>query len=119
MELINGQWEVADVTEARASSAGNVDDTLELTRTHNKRPARFSEPTEYTAEEWLEACKKDEMLGRVGREAIRCHWGGPHGPQDGGLSMREAAKRLREVADRLEGLHDEGFRMGNSTTVTA
>ena len=55
------------------------------------------------------------MLAKVGRESIRCNWGGHHVVENG-LSMMEAADRLRQVADRLERMHDGGFRMGTATT---
>mmetsp|Transcript_97705 Transcript_97705/g.279430 ORF Transcript_97705/g.279430 Transcript_97705/m.279430 type:complete len:200 (-) Transcript_97705:388-987(-) len=57
-----------------------------------------------------DACKEDAVLAKVGRESIRCNWGGHH-VLENGLSMMEAADRLRQVADRLERMHDGGFRM--------
>lgn len=48
---MNGQWEVADVTESHASRACSPSAVLEVNRV-NKRPVKYSEPTEYTAEEW-------------------------------------------------------------------
>jgi phosphoenolpyruvate-protein kinase (PTS system EI component) len=62
-----------------------------------------------------DACKEDAVLAKVGRESIRCNWGGHHVVENG-LSMMEAADRLRQVADRLERMHDGGFRMGTATT---
>ena len=85
-ELKNGQWRVMEHNEVK---------------TYEQKPSRFQEFTLMTREEILET-----DVSNLFEETIRAKW-----TMDGANTLKEAAQKLRNYADKLEDLNSKGWEL--------